>query len=361
MLKKINKKLIVATSTVLISTMILTGCGASADTVAKVNGKTISLTEFDKTYKVEKKRYEAQYGPDVLSQSSSDGKTMGESFKEYIMDALVTEEVIMQEAEKEKINIKEDEVNKQVDSFKQLTGGEEGFKKFLETNGMTEDYFKDRTKKQLTLEKYREKYLKGLKISDKDVKDYFNKNKDKYTTIEASHILVKKEEEAKEIIKQLKEGADFGELAKKSTEPGAAERKGSLGYFGKGQMIPEFEKAAFALKVGEISEPVKTEHGYHVIKVTDKKDKLDQVKDQVKADLENNKFDEKIKSLKEESKIKLYMENTKSVEKDSKEQKGKAKETKDTQKSKESKDTEKSKETKDNTTDNTKDTKEENK
>src|SRR5699024_8566036 len=118
--------------------------------------------------------------------------------------------------------------------------------------------------------------------------------------------LVENEEEAKEISKQLKEGADFAELSKKSIEPGAAERAGDLGFFGKGQMVPEFEKAAFALKVDEISDPVKTEHGYHIIKVTEKKESYDQVKEEVKTDLENEKFEQHLEKLKEEAKVKTY-------------------------------------------------------
>lgn len=332
MIKNINKKLVKVTSTILISTVVLAGCG-TGDTVAKVNGEKISIEEYTKDYDIIKKRYEAQFGPEFFEEKNEEGKTMGNVLKENVLDKLVIEAIIMQKASEDKILPTEEEINAQIKSFKEMVGGKEGFDKFLETNEMTEEYFKSGIKKELTVEKYREKYLKDLKLTDKEMKEYYEKNKAKYVTIKASHILVEKEEEAKAIVAELKAGGDFGELSKKSTEPGAAERKGDLGYFGRGQMVAEFEKAAFALKVGEISEPVKTDYGYHVIKVTDKKDSLDKVKEEVKTDLENEKFEERLKALKEEAKVKTYIEKTVKV--------GVKEETKDDKKTGDAKDTEK--------------------
>lgn len=321
MIKKVNKKLVKVTSTILISAFVLTGCGAG-DTVAKVNGDDITVEEYGKDYNIIKKRYETQYGPEFFEQKGPEGKTMEEVLKTNVLDKLIIEQIIMQKAQEDNIVATDEEVNKEITGFKEMVGGKEGFDKFLQTNGMTEDYFKSGIKKELTVEKYREKYLKGLKLDEKELKDYYAKNKDNYETIKASHILVENEEEAKEISKQLKEGADFAELSKKSIEPGAAERAGDLGFFGKGQMVPEFEKAAFALKVDEISDPVKTEHGYHIIKVTEKKESYDQVKEEVKTDLENEKFEQHLEKLKEEAKVKTYEDNIKDVgKKDAKEEK----------------------------------------
>ncbi len=87
--------------------------------------------------------------------------------------------------------------------------------------------------------------------------------------IKASHILVKTKEEAEKIIKELKDGGDFAKIAKEKSECPSKQNGGDLGYFGKGAMVPEFEKAAFALKVGEISKPVQTQFGWHVIKRTE--------------------------------------------------------------------------------------------
>tara|TARA_Y100000310_G_scaffold160852_1_gene160753 strand:+ start:87 stop:365 length:279 start_codon:yes stop_codon:yes gene_type:complete len=85
--------------------------------------------------------------------------------------------------------------------------------------------------------------------------------------IKCSHILVKKQSEAIEILDKIKNGEKFGKMAKQfSTDSGSAKRDGSLGYFGRGKMVKEFENAAFALQAGQISEPIKTQYGYHIIK-----------------------------------------------------------------------------------------------
>ena len=85
--------------------------------------------------------------------------------------------------------------------------------------------------------------------------------------IKCSHILVEKQSQALEILERIKAGEKFGKLAKElSTDSGSAKRDGSLGYFGRGKMVKEFENTAFRLEVGQISEPVKTQYGYHIIK-----------------------------------------------------------------------------------------------
>ena len=85
--------------------------------------------------------------------------------------------------------------------------------------------------------------------------------------IKCSHILVKKQSEAIDILDKIKNGEKFGKMARQfSTDSGSAKRDGSLGYFGRGKMVKEFENAAFTLQAGQISEPIKTQYGYHIIK-----------------------------------------------------------------------------------------------
>ena len=85
--------------------------------------------------------------------------------------------------------------------------------------------------------------------------------------IKCSHILVQKQSEALAVLERIKNGEKFGKLAKElSIDSGSAKRDGNLGYFGRGKMVKEFENAAFKLAVGQISEPIRTQHGYHIIK-----------------------------------------------------------------------------------------------
>ena len=90
--------------------------------------------------------------------------------------------------------------------------------------------------------------------------------------VRASHILVQTEEEAKDLLAKIKEGADFGELAKEHSLCPSKRDGGDLSFFGRGMMVKPFEDAAFDLEVGQVSEPVETQFGWHLIKLTDKKD-----------------------------------------------------------------------------------------
>jgi peptidyl-prolyl cis-trans isomerase C len=148
-------------------------------------------------------------------------------------------------------------------------------------------------------------------ITDPDVKARYDKEvaaAPKVDEVHAYHILVKTEDEAKAIIKQLDGGASFEDIAKKESTDGSAADGGDLGYFAPGQMVPEFDKAAFALKVGTYTEePVHTQFGWHVIKVVDKRPKqppaFDQVKDQVRSVLMRERYVELVQGAQKEEKI----------------------------------------------------------
>jgi peptidyl-prolyl cis-trans isomerase C len=127
--------------------------------------------------------------------------------------------------------------------------------------------------------------------------------------LRARHILVKTKEEAQAVIADLAKGADFAKLAEeKSQDPGSAKQGGDLGFFGPGDMVPEFDKAAGELKIGEVTkEPVQTQFGFHVIKLEEKRKQplpgLDQVKDQIKQALVGEVFTERLEAMKKAAKI----------------------------------------------------------
>jgi peptidyl-prolyl cis-trans isomerase C len=165
-------------------------------------------------------------------------------------------------------------------------------------------------KKRLVVEAYlKKKVEEQAKVSDEDLKKFYDENKDKFKTgdqVRASHILVKSEKEAKDVLAQLKAGGNFEELAKKLSTDGAASKGGDLGWFSKGSMIPEFEKVAFTMKEGQISDIVKTKFGYHIIKLTGKRAagerSFDDVKEQIKASMLPGKQQEVFQKLKEDLK-----------------------------------------------------------
>jgi peptidyl-prolyl cis-trans isomerase C len=149
-------------------------------------------------------------------------------------------------------------------------------------------------------------------ITDAEVKARYDAEIAKFTPpdeIRASHVLVETEDEAKAIIKELEGGGDFAKIAKeKSKDPGSAAQGGDLGYFSKGQMVPPFEEAAFALEVGQFTKtPVKSDFGWHVIRLDDKRKQqppaFDQVKEQIKSGMLREKFGEVLAGLKKDAKI----------------------------------------------------------
>src|SRR5690606_11328720 len=128
--------------------------------------------------------------------------------------------------------------------------------------------------------------------------------------IRARHIIVSTEEEAKAIIAELDAGGDFEAIAKEKSQDGAAAQGGDLGYFGKGRMVPEFEQAAFALEVGSYSkEPVKTQFGWHVVKVEDKRNAeppaFEQVQHQFRSLLLREAYFDAVSKLRDEAKVEI--------------------------------------------------------
>jgi len=225
---------------------------------------------------------------------------------EKFTDELVKREMLSQEAKKKGFD-NDAEYKKKVEEFKKITLISLLLQKEIEDKA---------------------------KPTDKDVKDYYEAHKAEMTTnsqVRASHILVKTEEEAKKILDQVKKGADFAKLAKeKSIDAGSAKNGGDLGFFSRGQMVPEFENVAFSLKVGEVGGPVKTQFGYHIIKVTGKKEgkvvEFDKVKDllaqKVAAEKQKQAFDGYMNELKKSYKVEINKDALAKMWKDMKEKAG---------------------------------------
>ncbi len=170
---------------------------------------------------------------------------------------------------------------------------------FLEAQALRNTYVEDELQAKITDDEIKARY-------EKDTAGYVGPEE-----VHARHILVKTEEEANAILKQLADGGDFEAIAKeKSEDPGSKPTGGDLGFFTKGQMVPEFEAEAFALKAGETStKPVKTQFGYHIIKVEEHRTQpvptLDQVREQVVQVVQRDKYQETLAKMREAAKIEI--------------------------------------------------------
>ncbi len=154
----------------------------------------------------------------------------------------------------------------------------------------------EKFKADLLKQYYISKLLGNITVSDEEAQDFFENNKKMFfnpESIKASHILVETEKEALAVIDELNGGTAFEDAAKKYSSCPSKDNGGDLGYFTRGRMVPEFDKASFEMNKGEISGPVKTQFGYHIIKLIDRKEAVeagfDQVKEQIKDHLLNSK------------------------------------------------------------------------
>jgi peptidyl-prolyl cis-trans isomerase C len=238
-----------------------------AKVIATVNGAKITSDDFDR---------EVKALPEYI-------RAMAETpqGKKEMIDTLVMRELIMQQAAK-------DGVDKSKDVEEKLA----------------------ELKKRIVVDTYLKKKVETeSKISDEELKKFYDQNLDKFKSgeqIRASHILVKSEQEAQAVLDQLKKGGNFEELAKTKSADTSAAKGGDLGWFGKGNMVPAFEKAAFNLKEGQLSGIVKSDFGYHIIKLTGKRAagtrSLDEVKEQIKAAIMPQKQQQVFMKLKEDLK-----------------------------------------------------------
>jgi foldase protein PrsA len=228
-------------------------------------------------------------------------QSMKEKYGEQALQELLYQKVLAENYE-----VTDKEVEEKVAELKEELG--ENFELVLQQNQLKdEEELKEVLKDQLLMEKAA---LKDVKVSEEEVKKRYEEYKPE---IKASHILVEDEKTAQEVKKKLDEGAKFEDLAKEySQDPGSAAQGGDLGFFGPGKMVPEFEEAAYALEVNKISEPVKSQHGFHIIKVTEKKEKesYEKMKDELEyelklAQLDSNKIQEVLKRELDAANVKI--------------------------------------------------------
>lgn len=211
------------------------------------------------------------------------------------VDTLIVDKIVGLEAEKQSITVSDAEIEKEMTKMYDYYGGKEAVEQELASSGLTSDDLKKDVIVNLKIRKLLES---RIKISDEEMKAYFEANKAAFAEeeqVKASHILVESEAIANEVKAKLAAGGDFAELAKTySKDESNKAIGGQLGYFGKGKMVPEFEQIAFSLEIGKISEPVKTQYGYHIIKVEDKKGGQVPSFDEKKEEIKDILFDQKM-------------------------------------------------------------------
>lgn len=225
--------------------------------VMRVNGEFVSYGRFLFEYNSIKQYYKSQTGSDgkpLIDFNTAEGKKKLLELRKQVQDQLKSDVVTQQLVKTNKITVTTKELNDRTDAIIKQAGGKDKVNEVLKKYyGWTLSDLKKKLKFQIASEKLQTKL----------------------GTDGAANAQAKAK--AEDVLKQVQAGGDFAELAKKYSQDSSAAAGGDLGLFGKGQMVPEFENAVFALQVGQVSGIVKTKYGYHIIKVTEKKD------DQIKA------------------------------------------------------------------------------
>lgn len=307
---------------IIIALLTLWGCGMivvkeseeDKSTVARVNGEAITKEEFDMIFNVFKKQEEIKQGTDVWDKTYM-GKKYIDLAKEQVLQQMIEDKLQLKKAAELDISVSQTEIDEEFEKFKKLFNSEEKFIEYLSNLQMDQDYFKESIKKSLILNSLKENMTKGTDITKEEVEAYYSAHMDMFFRVKASHILLETENEAIEVLAMVNAGKDFNELAKEfSIDPSVKENNGDLGYFRHGAMVEPFEEAAFALKPGEVSDIVKSQYGYHIIKVEDKKvDKLEDVIDELKTSMlmakKNSDFSATFEKMYNEAKVEKYLKN----------------------------------------------------
>jgi peptidyl-prolyl cis-trans isomerase C len=291
---------------------------------AVVNGSPLYKEDYDNTISQIEKRLSMQ-GNEV-------DKTKLAELKKQVLENMIDTELLYQESKKEKIKIDEEKFTAQWSEIKEKMEKDKNFKDTLKKMNVTESELKERIRNKMLIQQLiDDKFVQKTKISDDEIKTFYEGNKESFKSpeqVQASHILIKIEDPADEkkkqearkkiedIQKQIKAGGDFAELAKKYSQCPSNAKGGDLGLFSRGKMVKPFEDAAFALKKGEVSDIVETSFGYHIIKVTDKKAESMMSLEKVKPQIENYLKQQKVRkdlisfldSLKSKAKIERYIQ-----------------------------------------------------
>lgn len=248
------------------------------DTVAVVEGQEIKKAELEKAF-------EAVLAAQGVPAGSLPEEQKMEGYR-MILEDMILEKLINKRASG--IKVADAEVTAMIDKIKANFGSEEELNKQIEKSGQTIEKVKSDIRASLQAQQWLDEQVKGkAEVTDEAARKFYTDNQDQFQTpeqVRASHILIRVPEEAKpeEVLAKekaaksaearAKKGEDFSKLATElSEDPSAKENAGDLNFFAKEQMVPEFSEAAFGMKKGDISAPVRSQFGYHVIKVTDRK------------------------------------------------------------------------------------------
>ena len=268
-----NPKILIAILAVVLLTLTVfaAACSNSEEVVANVEGESITK---DELY-------------DALVQQGG----------QQALDVLIMKKIVEMEAKKQDIQVADEAIDEEMEQMAEQYGGLEAFEQIMGMYGYSTEGMKEDIEMNLKIQAL----LKPrVSITEEEMKEYFEQNKEAFAVeeqVKTSHILIETEEKAAEVKEKLDAGQDFAELAKEySIDESNKDFGGDLGYVKRGEMVSEFEEAVFSMEAGSISEPVKTQFGYHIIKVDEKKEAQEANYENSREQIEETLFDGKVQA-----------------------------------------------------------------
>jgi foldase protein PrsA len=286
--------------------LAVAGCGGDdqkspsdvpPDSIALIGDTKVPKADFDALLERAKTSYKAQNRefPKVGSPEYQDLKTRAVAF-------LVQRYEFRAEAEELGIEVTEDDVDKEIEDLKKqlFQGDEKKFEDALQKEGLTLEQAREEIRDRIIQEKIFESVTKDVEVTEAEIKDYYEKNKAQFTqpaSREVRHIILKTKAKADEVRAELQDGASFAALAKEFSQDTSTKDKGGKLPVTKGSTVASFDKTAFQLEKGELSAPVKTQFGWHLIEALspvkpEKVTPLEDVKDSIKQQLEQQEKNE---------------------------------------------------------------------
>lgn len=299
--------------------------------VAEVNGDSVTANELEQFAQTQQLVMQISQVDQSFAQllfSSDPGQNLLKEYREVKLEELINQKLLSQAAQESDVEVTKEEkdeyFNQQVEQVKQQNDlSQEEFEQVLQQQGIS------------SMEEYKERFLENsnilvdkflqsevysdINISKEEAKSYYENNKEEFEQskrVDISHILVEDAETAEELKTKVENGKDFATVAENnSIDEQSASKGGRLGFIEKGQIIPEFEEAAFNLEVGEVSDVIQTQNGYHILTVNDiekaSQKSFEEVRDQIEETLKNNKSQEKyqeyVENLRDEANVEINL------------------------------------------------------
>jgi len=329
----LRKNVAIALMMMMLVASLLTGCQpkagedsagqnaeSSAIIIAKVNDEVVTKESYDNNFALMENAYNSMFGENIWTQEIG-GRPVKEIVQEELLENMIREKLVIEYVLASGYEAPEAEMQEAYDNFLEVLETDEETKAFYDEKNFEDSFIRSQIESQF----YAEEFTNMIKAEiEKDEDVLVALYETEKVLVSASHILVNDDAILAIVQEKLNAGGDFAELATEySQDPGSASNGGSLGYFPRGKMVPEFEEVAFGLEVGGISEPVQSQFGFHIIKVDDvqtirdleatgaSEEEIALHKKSIVESLSQTAYTDKIQELMDAATVERFLENIK--------------------------------------------------